>query len=145
MRIMVACTAWRLVACLPHLGLAVITAGCGLHPAAAAVLAGLWLVVFLTIPVWSAMQLVRQGVAGIEIGVGGWFLSTIQVGALLIQAASAGTLGWGLAQVVNDPEGRTGNVVLVLVTLSMLLVVGALQVLLLRHAYRRWVDLVAPR
>ena len=123
----------------PVVALVALAWGRAFHPAAGVAVVGGWLALFGVLPVFNAFQLARVRLE--EIGLGRWWRTTLLVILGLALAGSVVAFVLGLSVAFAEDFTPSG-LEIAGVGLVGILGLGAVLVLLLRHAYRRWVDLV---
>lgn len=146
MRIMLITTGLRLLASIPIVALVIIATAFAIDHALAAAIGAGWMVVVLNTPCLLALRLVQRTPGGIDLGLGRRLLTTGNVCCLFAHMTAAGLLVSGACMTFNDPYigiDRSGMMLTAIGCTVSLLNSGA-HLVLLRHAYRRRVDLIPP-
>lgn len=146
MRIMLITTGLSLLASLPIVALVIAATTFAIDHALAAAIGAGWMVVVLNTPCLLALRLVQRTPGGIDLGLGRRLLTTGNACCLLAHLTSAGLLVSGACMAFNDPYIGIdrGGMVLAAIGCTVSLLTSGAHLVLLRHAYRRRVDLIPP-
>lgn len=142
MRIMLLLTGLRLLIALPIMGLVLVVLGMGVDGVATAFVATALLCVVLWFPWICAMRLTQRTPNGIDVRLGHAGVSALNVLCVFLHLATAVAILIGVLQPAVTYEWSVVGVTFLAGGVGLSLVTTAGHVALLRHAYRRVIDLV---
>jgi hypothetical protein len=142
MRIMLLLTGLRLLIALPIMGLVLVVLGTGGDGIATALIATALVCVVLWFPWICAMRLTQRTPNDIDIRLGHAGMSALNILSVMLHLASAVMILVGMLQPAVENEWSSFGLTFVGSGVGLSLVTTAGHVALLRHAYRRVIDLV---
>jgi hypothetical protein len=145
MRIMASVIGMRLVSSLPILILVLVALSLGVDPALAELAGTAWLIIALTAPWLLAMHVARRTPGGIDVSLGRWYLTASNIACIALHTITAVVLIMCAAvAAANARSFMASDYLIAGIAMGSWACVSVVHIALLRHAYRRVVDLIPP-
>lgn len=141
MRVMLGYVGLRLLAGAPIVALIAIALGFGVGRVVGIATGAVFAAIVLAVPWLCAFKLIQRKHGDIELSLGRAWLTWPSTLCMLIHLSAAGALVTGACIAIDD---SARGALIAGVGLALALATSALHIVLLRHAYRRRVDLIAP-
>jgi hypothetical protein len=142
MRIMLIVTGLRLISGIPIMALVIIALYFGIHATSAAVVGACWITIVLSTPWFLAMRLIQRTPGGVDLSLGRRLLSTGSAGCVIAHMIAIGLLMTGSCMMANPEGNGASDIIMPVIGIGLSIVTSLFHLTLLRHAYRRRVDLI---
>jgi hypothetical protein len=142
MRIMLIFTGLRLISGIPIMALVIIALYFGIHPTLAVVIGACWITIALSAPWLLALRLIQRTPGGVDLSLGRRLLTAGSASCVMAHMIAIGLLISGCCMMVNADGNGQSDIIMPVIGIGLSIVTSLFHLALLRHAYRRRVDLI---